>query len=202
MKKIIVISVLLVSNVVFGQRSLTSVEAKDLEITSGFRNGDEILEFTLEDGNVIRKGSEFIIGTPLNPTTFTYTRIYVGYYNLLSELLTPSIVLNSSFKGTKVVVETLKVNRQKLKRKSELMILAYVYDPAMSSLFGEKRRTIIDLELALSTGEVVNPNQKMTREQAIVKLKESKDLLDLGLLTQEEYDKIKAELTPIIMNNK
>jgi len=202
MKKIIVISVLLVSNVVFGQRSLTSSEAKDLEITSGFRNGDEILEFTLEDGNVIKKGSEFIIGTPLNPTTFTYTRIYVGYYNLFSELLSPSIVLNSSFKGTKVVVETLKVNRQKLKRKSELMILAYVYDPAMSSLFGEKRRTIIDLELALSTGEVVNPNQKMTREQAIGKLKESKDLLDLGLLTQEEYDKIKSELTPIIMNNK
>jgi hypothetical protein len=99
-------------------------------------------------------------------------------------------------------VETLKVNRQKLKRKSELMILAYVYDPAMSSLLGEKRRTIVDLELALSTGEVVNPNQKMTREQAIVKLKESKDLLDLGLLTQEEYDKIKSELTPIIMNNK
>ena len=201
MKKIIVISVLLVSNVVFGQRSLTSSEAKNLEITSGFRNGDEILEFTLEDGNVIKKGSEFIIGTPLNPTTFTYTRIYVGYYNLLSELLTPSIVLNSSFNGTKVVVETLKVNRIKLKRKSELIILAYVYDPTLSSLFSEKRRTIIDLELALSTGEVVNPNQKMTREEAIVKLKESKDLLDLGLLTQEEYNKIKAELTPIIMNN-
>lgn len=201
MKKIIVIVALLLGNVGFGQRSLTSSEAKDLEITSGFRNGDEILEFTLEDGNVIKKGSEFIIGTPLNPTTFTYTRIYVGYYNLLSELLTPSIVLNSSFKGTKVVVETLKVNRIKLKRKSELIILAYVYDPTLSSLFSEKRRTIIDLELALSTGEVVNPNQKMTREEAIVKLKESKDLLDLGLLTQEEYDKIKAELTPIIMKN-
>jgi len=201
MKKIIIIITLLLGNVVFGQRSLTSIEAKDLEITSGFRNGDEILEFTLEDGNVIKKGSEFIIGTPLNPTTFTYTRIYVGYYNLLSELLTPSIVLNSSFKGTKVVVETLKVNRIKLKRKSELIILAYVQDPTLSSLFSEKRRTIIDLELALSTGEVVNPNQKMTREEAIVKLKESKDLLDLGLLTQEEYNKIKAELTPIIMNN-
>jgi hypothetical protein len=202
MKKIILIITLLLGNVVFGQRSLTSSEAKDLEITTGFRNGDEILEFTLEDGNIVKKGSEFIIGTPLNPTTFTYTRIYVGYYNLFSEILSPSITLNSSFKGTKVVVETLKVNRQKLKRKSELMILAYVYDPAMSSLLGEKRRTIVDLELALSTGEVVNPNQKMTREQAIGKLKESKDLLDLGLLTQEEYDKIKSELTPIIMNNK
>lgn len=202
MKKLVVIVALLLGNVVFGQRSLTSVEAKDIEITKGFRNGDEILEFTLEDGNVIKKGSEFIIGTPLNPTTFTYSRIYVGYYNLLSEILSPSIVLNSSFKGTKVVVETLKVNRIKLTRKSELIILAYVLDPTLSSFFSERRRTIIDLELALSTGEVVNPNQKMTREEAIVKLKESKDLLDLGLLTQEEYNKIKTELTPIIMNNK
>jgi hypothetical protein len=119
MKKLVVIVALLLGNVVYGQRSLTSSEAKDLEITTGFRNGDEILEFTLEDGNIVKKGSEFIIGTPLNPTTFTYTRIYVGYYNLFSEILSPSITLNSSFKGTKVVVETLKVNRQKLKRKSD-----------------------------------------------------------------------------------
>jgi hypothetical protein len=42
----------------------------------------------------------------------------------------------------------------------------------------------------------------MTREQAIVKLKESKDLLDLGLMTLEEYEKLRTELTPIIVGNK
>jgi len=38
----------------------------------------------------------------------------------------------------------------------------------------------------------------MSREDAIFKLKESKDLLDLEVITQEEYDKIKIELLPII----
>ena len=55
-----------------------------------------------------------------------------------------------------------------------------------------------DYEDALSVGEIVT--DKLNRTQAIAKLKESKDLLDLGLLTQEGYDELKKELTPIIMN--
>ena len=54
--------------------------------------------------------------------------------------------------------------------------------------------------IAFELGELINPNAPLTRAQAIAKLKESKDLLDLGLFTQEEYDELKKELTPIIMN--
>jgi hypothetical protein len=39
----------------------------------------------------------------------------------------------------------------------------------------------------------------MTKEEAIAKLKETKELLDLGMIKQEDYDKLKLELTPIIM---
>lgn len=38
----------------------------------------------------------------------------------------------------------------------------------------------------------------MNRENAIKKLKEAKDLVELELMTQEEYLKLKEELTPII----
>ena len=38
----------------------------------------------------------------------------------------------------------------------------------------------------------------MTSDQALEALKKAKDKLDLGLITQEEYEKIKAELTPFI----
>ena len=41
----------------------------------------------------------------------------------------------------------------------------------------------------------------MNRENAIKKLKEAKDLLELELMTQEEYDKLKKDLTPIIRGN-
>lgn len=55
---------------------------------------------------------------------------------------------------------------------------------------------------ALESGEVINPKAKMTREQAISKLKETKDLLDLNIVTQSFYDSLKNILTPIIIQNK
>jgi hypothetical protein len=54
----------------------------------------------------------------------------------------------------------------------------------------------IYIEKALSVGEIVST--VMTRSEAIAKLKEAKDLLDLEMMTQEEYDKIRKELEPII----
>lgn len=54
----------------------------------------------------------------------------------------------------------------------------------------------IGIEKALEDGEIVS--SIMTRSEAIAKLKEAKDLLDLEMMTQEEYDKLKKELEPII----
>jgi hypothetical protein len=34
----------------------------------------------------------------------------------------------------------------------------------------------------------------MTSDKAMIELKKAKDKLDLGVITQEEYDKIKVEL--------
>lgn len=45
-----------------------------------------------------------------------------------------------------------------------------------------KYLTVDDLDNAFSFGEILIGNIKMTREQAIAKLKESKELLDLELL--------------------
>ncbi len=38
----------------------------------------------------------------------------------------------------------------------------------------------------------------MTKEKAIAKLKEAKDLLALGIITKENFEKLKLELTAII----
>ncbi len=40
----------------------------------------------------------------------------------------------------------------------------------------------------------------MTRDEAIAKLKEAKELLDLEMMSQEDYDALRKELSPIIMN--
>lgn len=54
----------------------------------------------------------------------------------------------------------------------------------------------IQLENAIESGEVVT--SIMTSDQALTELKKAKDKLDLGLITQMEYDSIKAKLAVII----
>ena len=41
----------------------------------------------------------------------------------------------------------------------------------------------------------------MTRAEAIAKLKEAKDLMELDMMSQEEFDALRTELTPIIRGN-
>lgn len=59
-------------------------------------------------------------------------------------------------------------------------------------------KCLAKLLLSPKTGCICD-HSGMTRDEAIAKLKESKDLFDLGLIKQDDYDKLKTELTPIIM---
>ncbi|SRX74937.1 hypothetical protein [Aequorivita antarctica] len=59
---------------------------------------------------------------------------------------------------------------------------------------------LIDYDTALELGEIKNSNIKLTKEQAIAKLKEAKELLDLEVITKTDYEKLKTELTPLILN--
>jgi hypothetical protein len=60
-------------------------------------------------------------------------------------------------------------------------------------------KTILDYEKAILLNEIINPNRPMTKEEAIKKLKEAKDLLDLGMITQGKFDSLKVKLSPIIL---
>jgi len=95
-----------------------------------------------------------------------------------------------------LIIEKISVSHTKLSKKSPLSIFLTVREPDLPTMVN--KRTIGDLEHAILLGEIISPNAPMTRVEAIAKLKESKDLLELEIIAQEEYDKIKAELTPII----
>jgi chaperonin cofactor prefoldin len=57
----------------------------------------------------------------------------------------------------------------------------------------------MDTELAIESGEILLKNRKMTREEAISKLKEAKELMEIDMMTKEEFEKLKKKLRPIIM---
>ena len=71
-----------------------------------------------------------------------------------------------------------------------------------SSLFSYSRKTILNIENALSSGEIFNKNAPLSREDAIKKLKESKDLMDLDFISKEEYEELRKKLSPIILEEK
>jgi hypothetical protein len=54
----------------------------------------------------------------------------------------------------------------------------------------------LNIEEAISTGEVAT--EGYTEDKALEELKKAKDKLDLGLITQEEYDEIKRNLVKFI----
>ena len=54
----------------------------------------------------------------------------------------------------------------------------------------------LNFKNALSTGEVKGFGK--TSDEALSELKKAKDKLDLGLITQEEFDRLKQELSKYI----
>jgi len=54
----------------------------------------------------------------------------------------------------------------------------------------------IQFENALSTDEVKGFG--MTSDEALAELKKAKDKLDLGIITQEEFNVLRSELAPLI----
>ena len=79
-----------------------------------------------------------------------------------------------------------------------MYVSLYVKEEGKKFYQGTTIRTIIDIEKAIETGEIKTKNKKPTREEAIKKLREAKDLLVIGVIKQEEYDKLEKELMPII----
>ena len=104
--------------------------------------------------------------------------------------------LSATSQADKLTIEKIWVSHTKLSKKSPLIVFVTVRDPNIDKI--ANKFTISNIEKAIQLGEIISPNRPMNRQEAIAKLKESKDLLDLGIISQEEYDKLKAELTPII----
>jgi chaperonin cofactor prefoldin len=60
----------------------------------------------------------------------------------------------------------------------------------------------MDTELALESGEVLLKNRKKTRSEAIQELKDAKELLEIDMMTKEEFELLKKKLGPIIRSKK
>jgi hypothetical protein len=203
--------VLALPNIVFGQQGrLTYEDANDIRVAQQYKNQERIYSYTTRNGDVIKAGDRLIFGSPVaEKITYMQGRRY-SVFNLITIGTYADVVgfslagggptyVQAAHTGAEVTVEYLAVLHKSLNRRSPLLVYAFVRDEQYEILSG---RTILDLEKALAVGEVINPNAPMTRQEAIAKLKETKDLVELGLVSESEFSKLRDELTPIIMNQR
>ena len=208
---------------------LTYANTQDINFFNSIKNGAEVKEYITVSKNSVKPGDTLILGLPTSQETNTKTyagsygtqlrggvaqsrstskKTYefvkmgrpAGFGSIMSAMNGDAqIMADNSLKNTTVVVNEMKAYHRGSKNKPlyVVMILGEINGRA----FGiNKFLSVMDTELAMESGEVLLKNRKMTREEAIAKLKEAKELMEIDVISKEEFEVLKKELTPIILN--
>lgn len=136
--------------------------------------------YQCKDGSLYKIGDKVKIGTPSSNKTFAF--IVQG-----DGLLIPITPLTAASSGEQTEIKKIAVGGNKR--------IGFKAGFRTKGLTGLSNYSI-DIENAIATGEVQSSG--MTSDEALNELKRTKDKLDLGLITQEEYDRKKAELVKYI----
>lgn len=204
---------------------LTYKNTQNSEVFQRIKNNTRILKYTADDGSIFKLGDTLVIGAPSGNITNTtaagvgntfgigkaksrtksnFQTIIMGrpagFSSIMSAMAGEAPQnADASMQGEVVIIAEMKVAHKGSKKKPlELIIL--LGEPNGRAFGMNKYMSVVDYEKSVLAGEIRSINAPLNRDEAIAKLKESKDLMDLGIIDAAEYDKIKAELTPIILN--
>lgn len=161
--------------------SVSTVFSQEIKFTDlATSQRGEFTSYLASDGAVYKVGDRVKIGVPSSNKTFAFITVGDG-------LLTPITNLTASLSGTETEIKKILVIGNK---RSGYSVAFRTKGPTGLSNY------TLQFENALSTGEVKGFG--LSSDDALSQLKKGKDKLDLGLITQEEYDKLKADLTKYI----
>ena len=148
------------------------------------------------EGNIYGIGDTFKLGIPLKIQGATenthFTNIF-GILDPITSIIPPTDIISTlrlpgqGYSGAECIVTKIGV------RKTMGFAIAFI-------VFSSQGNEISTLSIdgSLRSKELVDPNAPMSSEEAIKKLKAYKEKLDLGLISQEEYDSYKLELLKFI----
>ncbi len=208
---------------------LTYDNTQDINYFTSVKSGALIKEYITTSKNSVKVGDTLILGSPTSQemSTKTYSGSYgnrarggvaqsrstskktyefiqlgrpAGFGSIMSAMGgNAQNMADNSLKNTKVVVNEIKTYHRGSKNKPLYVVM--VLGEINGRAFGiNKYLSVMDTELGIESGEILLKNRKMTREEAIAKLKEAKELLEIDMMSKEEFDELKKELTPIISN--
>jgi hypothetical protein len=191
---------------------ITYEETRSPDFLRSSRNNLIYEKYVAKDGTTLMRGSKLKSGDP------TDDRVVTKQLGMLSNKIVSDKEFSYYYEGREKLVDGFMTGIKKMKpsgRNEDIIIFEIKAVKGTGIQSGRmliqiiaivegtnQYRTIKDLELALEVGEIINLDRPLTRDEAIAKLKEAKDLMDLGLITEAEYNKLREELTPIIMGNR
>lgn len=136
------------------------------------KNNETFKEYISKNGDIIKVGDSLTLGKAMDPSGFRFISQGGGR-------------MHPTHGGKQIAISKIKsYGKEKSGFTIWMEFKGFGWIPVN-----------VDYENALDAGEIINPRGKPTKEQTLSKLKESKELLDLEVITQEEYDKIKEEMT-------
>jgi len=206
---------------------LTYANTQDINFFSSIKNGAKVKEYITVSKNSVKIGDTLILGTPTSEemNTRTYSGSYgtkarggvaqsrstskktyeflqmgrpAGFGSIMAAMNgNAQSMADNSLKNTSVIVNEIITYHRGSKNKPLYVVM--VLGEINGRAFGiNKYLSVMDTELAIESGEVLLKNRKMTRDEAIAKLKEAKELMEIDMMSKEEFEKLKKELAPII----
>ena len=161
--------------------------AKEL---TGSLNGANIDSYTASDGITYTSGSEIVFGMPYNGGKF-YNNMFdrtTDVLNTLSDTPPADTRIASRYGGKATIKKIICVPTDGFNRRTSGCKIYVVLNRGGLA--------ITNFESALDQGEI--QSNGYSSERALQELKKAKEKLDLELITREEYDAIKAELSKYI----
>ena len=208
---------------------LTYSNTQDINFFNTIKSGAQVKEYITTSKNSVKIGDTLILGSPtsLETSTRTYAGSYgnqlrggvaqsrgtskktyefvkmgrpAGFGSIMTAMNGDAqIMADNSLKNTTVVVNEMKTYHRGSKNKPLYVVM--VLGEINGRAFGiNKYLSVMDTELAIESGEILLKNRKMTRDEAIAKLKEAKELMEIDMMSKEDFDELKKELAPIITN--
>lgn len=167
------------------------------------KQGAKVNFYQTKKGELIKIGDTLKIGMPKNTLSSDFLFIYAGKMKGANKFLlgNNSIRLKTNWSGREFVIHEILTGHLGGGRKQPLGIYLYLGNPDGSDIMKNLISILItDFEGAFEQGEILTNKFSMSRNDAVKKLKEAKDLLDLNVIKNEDYEKIRSKLILIINN--
>ena len=218
-KRIVILVLCLPLFTLAQNENLTYNQTNDIKFVTKYKNNTAIDSYTTKDGLRIRVGDTLTIGNAVIKRkkymfNDVFSHIVVGKTKGTTNK--EFRYLPHNYSASKVIVKSLFVTHEKFtgyklfpnRKEMPLYVSVFIreYKSGISKIFSHSRKTILDIEKALSSGEIINYNAPLSKDQkrnALVDLEDDGkyDLLlklgklkESGILTEEEFQEEKKKI--------